>query len=91
MSHVTLREQIKNVPLQTIASRLYTARVDAKLSHDKLAEAAGTSRQHLISLEKGKHRPGPEMLERIATALGKEADWFLAGRSGNPDPFQQAA
>ncbi len=56
--------------------RLRQARKAAGLSHDRLGAAAGTSRQHLIRLEKGLHRPSPELLARIASATGKPVEFF---------------
>lgn len=56
------------------------------MSHDRLAEAVGSSRQHLIKLEKGKHRPRPEMLRRIAEATSRESDWFVDPEQ-DPSPF----
>ena len=59
-----------------VGGRIRKARVRAGLSHDGLAEKVGTSRQHLIKLEKGMHLPRPEMLAAIAEATGKEAAYF---------------
>lgn len=87
MSTTEVRGKIQDAPLRMIASRIKRARKDSGLSHDKIAEKAGTSRQHLISLEKGLHRPRPEMLERIANALDKPLDFFLVPGAGEPGPF----
>lgn len=54
----------------TLGQRIKFARTNAKLSHDRLGEKVGTSRQHLIRLEKGLHKPRPEMAARIAEATG---------------------
>lgn len=54
----------------TLGQRIRFARTYAKLSHDQLGKAAGTSRHHLIKLEKGIHRPKPDMAARIAEATG---------------------
>jgi transcriptional regulator with XRE-family HTH domain len=51
-----------------VGKNIRTARKTAGLSHDALAAAVGTSRQHLIKLEKGQHLARPEMLARIADA-----------------------
>lgn len=86
---LSLDERIKNAPLALIAARIKRARKEApggRISHDRLAESAGTSRQHLIKLEKGKHRPRPDMLERIADATGREVDWFV-DPDLDPSPF----
>lgn len=59
---------------------------------DRLAELAGTSRQHLISLEKAKHRPRLEMLAAIAEATGKPLDFFVDPDAvDNPFPEDEAA
>lgn len=54
----------------TLGERIKAARQRAGLSHDRLGAVVGTSRQHLIRLEKNTHRPRPEMLARIADATG---------------------
>lgn len=54
----------------SLGDRIKAARKRAGLSHDRLGAVVGTSRQHLIRLEKGIHRPKPEMLARIAEATG---------------------
>lgn len=79
-------ERVKNAPLDLIAARIRRARREAPMSHDRLAELVGTSRQHLIKLEKGKHRPRPFMLEAIAAATGRESDWFV-DPDLDPSPF----
>lgn len=84
---VDLERRLKDAPLRQIGSRIRSARKDAELSHDRLAEAVGTSRQHLIALEKADHRPRVEMLTRIAVATGKTPEWFLDER----DPFLDEA
>lgn len=80
-----LRERIRLAPLPLIAARIKRAR--KPLSHDQLGERmGGVSRQHLIKLEKAKHRPGPEMLLRISEATGRSVDWFLDPEV-DPSPF----
>lgn len=56
-----------------IGAWIKESREAARLSHDKLGEKVGTSRQHLIKLEKGLHRPRPDMIARIAEATGRPA------------------
>lgn len=88
------RELLKNAPLKLIAARIRRARREEGLSLDGLAGLADTSRQHLISLEKGRHRPRPEMLGRIAQALSRPVEFFLvaeAGETPNPFPGERAA
>jgi transcriptional regulator with XRE-family HTH domain len=77
----TLQEMLRVAPGQLIAARIKRARKLKGWSHDQLGVAMnGVSRQHLIKLEKGKHRPRLEMLLRIAEATGREPEWFV-----NPD------
>lgn len=87
---LSFEERVKNAPLALIAARIKRARKDVSLSHDRLAEVVGTSRQHLIKLEKGKHRPRPSMLEAIAGATGRDSDWFV-DPDQDPSPFPDAA
>lgn len=63
----------KQMPLGT---RIRWARSRKHLSHDQLAARAGTSRSHLIKIEKGMHRPGPELVARIAVATEQPVDFF---------------
>jgi len=82
-----LQERIRQAPAQVIAARIRRARREAELSHDRLGEAiGGVSRQHLIKLEKGQHRPRAEMLTRIAEATERNVDWFLDPEV-DPSPF----
>jgi transcriptional regulator with XRE-family HTH domain len=86
-----LQEKIRLAPGLLIAARIRTARREANLSHDALGERmGGVTRQHLIKLEKAKHRPGARMLTRIAEATGRPVEWFL-DPDVDPSPFQEAA
>lgn len=76
--------------MKLVAARIKRARREADLSHDRLGERVGTSRQHLISLEKGRHRPRLEMLTRIAEATERDVDWFLDPEV-DPSPFPAEA
>lgn len=86
MSTVEQRDRLREAPLKLIAARIRRARKEADLSHDRLGEQVGTSRQHLISLEKARHRPRLEMLTKIAGATGRDLDWFLDPEV-DPSPF----
>ena len=87
-----LHDLILQAPGQLIATRIRRARRQAGMSHDRLGEAlGGVTRQHLIKLEKGKHRPRPETLLRIADALGKPVEYFLVAEAGEPNPFPEDA
>lgn len=81
----------RDAPLPLIAARIRRARKGLALSHDALGERmGGVTRQHLIKLEKGLHRPSIEMLQRIAEATGREVDWFLDPEM-DPSPFPAEA
>ena len=73
----------------SISSRLRRARLDAGLSHDRLAEAVGTTRSHLIKLEKGVHAPRERMLLRISEATGKPVEYFRDPTPLVVDPADQ--
>lgn len=64
-------------PPKTLPEKLRWARKRAGLSLDGLAEKAGTSRQYLIALEKGRHTPSDEMLARIAIGCDQPIEFFL--------------
>lgn len=87
-----LRDLHRNAPLPLIAARIKRARRATGMSHDALGERmGGVTRQHLIKLEKGRHRPTLEMLDRIASATGKCIDYFLVEEAGEPNPFPAEA
>lgn len=75
----------KQLPL---AARIRFARQRAGLSLDRLGEQVGTSRQHLIRLEKGLHRPKPAMAARIAEATGVPLDLLTDDDDAEADPWQ---
>lgn len=82
-----LARSIQNAPVKMIAARIKRARKQSDLTLDGLGEQVGTSRHHLIRLERGDHRPRVGMLERIAEATGKSVDYFLVEEAGEPNPF----
>lgn len=88
-----LYEAIRQAPLALIASRMRRARRDCGLSHDEIGRRmGGVTRQHLIKLEKGRHRPGAEMLRKYADAVGKSASYFVDVEAvDNPFPEDEAA
>ena len=59
-----------------IGNRIRAARVAAGMSQEQFALAIGSSRRHLIRLERGEHRPGRPLLEQIAAVTGREIGWF---------------
>jgi transcriptional regulator with XRE-family HTH domain len=82
--------RIQDAPLKLIAARIRRARREAELTLDALANTVGTSRHHLIRLEKGIHRPRFEMLSKIAEATGRQVEWFL-DPDIEPSPFPDGA
>jgi transcriptional regulator with XRE-family HTH domain len=68
-----------------VAERIREARLAATYSLDGLALEVGSSRQHLIKLEKGTHYPRPGLLAALAVATEKSVEW-LEGVEENPEP-----
>lgn len=64
--------------MKHVGFKIRQARLEARLTLDQLAERTGTSRQHLIKLEKGVHTPRGRMLHAIAQATGKPVEFFDA-------------
>lgn len=90
VAHTTeeLRSLLRLAPLPLVAARMRRARRALGLSHDKLGERmGGVTRQHLIKLEKARHRPSIEMLIRYAEATEKPVEYFLVEEAGEPNPF----
>lgn len=86
-----LQERIRRAPADLVAARIRRARRGSDhATLDQLASAVDSSRQHLIKLEKGQHRPRAEMLTKIAEATGHPVEWFL-DPDLDPSPFQEAA
>lgn len=90
-----LQERIRQAPGPLLAARIKRARKTCEAlhpdprrrSHDRLVEVMGeSSRQHLIKLEKAQHRPGAELLTKIAEATGRQVEWFL-DPDIDPSPF----
>lgn len=87
MQEADVLRALRQAPLKLIAARIRRARRMAEMSLDALAEAAGTSRQHLINLEHARHRPRRDMLQRIAAATGRTLDFFLVEEDGELATF----
>ena len=61
-----------------LANNLRAFRRKSRLSQSKLAEKAGISTQYIAMIELSRQFPTPEVLERIATALGiKSHELFI--------------
>jgi transcriptional regulator with XRE-family HTH domain len=98
MSATDVERELRQADLRLVSSRIRRARREAvvegetvKLSHDELIARMGrSSRQHLILLERGEHRPRLELLSAIAEATGRTVEWFL-DPDLDPSPFQEEA
>ena len=55
-----------------LASNIRTYRKELGLTQSKLAEKANTATRYIAMIEGCKNFPSPEMMERIANALGKD-------------------
>lgn len=61
---------------KTLGQKIRDARAKSGRSQEHFAPLIGTSRRHLIRIEKGQHRPRPEMLARISEATGVPVSEF---------------
>jgi putative transcriptional regulator len=57
-----------------LANRLRIARAERDLSQERLAEAAGVSRQTISSIETGQYCPSTLLAFRLAAVLGARVD-----------------
>ena len=54
-----------------------------RMTQERLAAAVGIDRTYINKIERGKHRPGPDLRDRIADALRVDPTTLPAGA----DPF----
>lgn len=85
LSKARIRRMKREMPLP---QRLRWARKQAGLSLDRLGQMVGTSRQHLIRLEKGQHKPRPDMVVRIAQATEQPVELFVDEDEEGEPPVQ---
>jgi len=71
---------------ERVGRQIRKARKQSGYSHDRLAQIVGSSRQHLIKLEKGTHLPRPELLSAIAKATGKPEAFFESDDDEEAEP-----
>ncbi len=71
--------------------RLKALRNSKKRTLDGLAQAVGTSRQHLIRLEQGLHKPKPEMAAALSAELGEDIASFYEIEVGDDDETEDMA
>lgn len=62
-----------------LGQRIKTARENAGLTQSQLAEIAEVSTNHISALERGVYDTRAELLAKIATALGVDANYLLLG------------
>ena len=63
----------------SLGERVVWARKRKGISQERLATAIGTTRRHMIRIEKGQtRRPNDSLIERIAEATGQEPSFFTA-------------
>lgn len=73
--HTALMSAYTEATRRYIGERIREAR--GSLSHDAFGKTCGMGRQHLISLEQGKHLPREATLVKLAKASGHPVEWFL--------------
>lgn len=73
-------------PHAAMGRKIREARQAAGLSQEKLADTAGTSRRHVMRLERGDHRPTQAMVKRLASATGKDESFFADSDDEEADP-----
>jgi transcriptional regulator with XRE-family HTH domain len=61
-----------------LAANIKTYRNALGLTQSKLAEQADTATHYIAMIEGGKNFPSPEMIERIASVLGKDSTDLFA-------------
>ena len=59
-----------------VNERIVWARKRKGISQEKLAEIVGTSRRHMMRLEKGQHAPKEPMRQKLGEALDQDPDFF---------------
>lgn len=68
----------KAVSRLPVGQRIRWARERKGISQEKLAAMIGTSRRHMIRVEKGQHMPGRKLVARIAEATEQPEKFFEA-------------
>ncbi|GCD53067.1 helix-turn-helix domain-containing protein [Acetobacter pasteurianus] len=63
----------------TLGLRIKSLREQANLDQAVLAEAVGTARSHLTNIERGRAKPGRDLLLAIAKFFSVSIDWLANG------------
>ena len=80
----------EGVPYPDFAEYLYTLRKKAKLSREKLASQCGITGRAIVNYEHGIRLPVPDVTEKLAAALGTNAEDLLRGIDYTPDERRKA-
>ncbi len=63
-----------------IGTRIMQRRKALGLTQEQLAEKTNISKNHLSSIERGKHAPTIELLFRLCNVTGETPDYYLIGK-----------
>ena len=74
-----------------LGQRIKTARENAGLTQSTLAELAEVWTNHISALERGVYDTRAELLAKIATALGVDANSLLLGEKSEQNPQLERA
>ncbi|WP_082382411.1 helix-turn-helix domain-containing protein [Blastomonas sp. AAP25] len=69
---------------QILADNLRRARLDAGLSQEELADAAGIDRTYVSALERCRYAASVDVIERLADALNVKPAYLLEGPQNGP-------
>jgi len=73
-----------------IGLRIRKARVEAGLEQSQLAEAVGVASNTVWRWESGQSSPRGDVIERVATALGKSVGWLYGDETPDADLATEA-
>ena len=76
----------KKIPLPVdkhVGLRVRVARLELRMSQEKLGEALGITFQQIQKYEKGTNRIGSSRMMQIAITLQKPIEWFFAAAPGS--------
>lgn len=75
--------------LRTLGDRVRYARELRLLSGNQLSKVAGLSRAHVGMIERGDvEDPAGSTVQKLAEALGVDADWLLTGHGLGPRAYR---
>jgi DNA-binding XRE family transcriptional regulator len=72
LSHRAAQERQEQIRQSPFGPKVRSLRTAAGLSQSRLADLAGISMSYVSLIERGKHRPAAEIVDRLAAALGVE-------------------